>query len=80
MQNPFRDDGPLDWATSFGSLAVSVLLLVNGISDYRNGSSFGWPLTGGALVLLAIRGIYRQVIRHRRRARAVAGPSEADQR
>lgn len=53
-----------DWA----GLATSALLLLAFIREYRDGGSFGWPLTGAFLVLVSLWPVYRGVSRRRRGA------------
>ncbi|MEV5259330.1 hypothetical protein [Streptomyces anulatus] len=59
---PDRLNRALDWA----GLPLSVLLLVIGVRDYRDGGSVGWPIGGAVLVLVSLWVIYRGM--HRRSA------------
>lgn len=52
---PDRLNRALDWA----GLPLSVLLLVIGVRDYRDGGSVGWPIGGAVLVLGSLWVIYR---------------------
>ncbi|OWA24012.1 hypothetical protein B9W61_19035 [Streptomyces sp. CS057] len=56
----------LDWA----GLPLSVLLLVIGVRDYRDGGSVGWPICGAVLVLVSLWVIYRGM---RRRGAGTTG-------
>ncbi|MFD9368353.1 hypothetical protein ACFWA6_11685 [Streptomyces sp. NPDC060020] len=56
----------LDWA----GLIPSTLLLVNGIGQYRDGGSVGWPIGGALLVLVSLWVVYRGTARRSGRAAA----------
>ncbi|MGW0413345.1 hypothetical protein ACWDZX_18965 [Streptomyces collinus] len=68
MQNPFRDGGPLDVAMGWLSLLISVALLWKGLQMARNGASWWWPLTAGAMVALVLHGLYRRRRRTKRQS------------
>ena len=67
MQNPFRDDGPLDITMGLLGLLLSIALLWKGVQTARNGGSWWWALSAGAMVVLSLHGLYR---RHRAKRRS----------
>jgi hypothetical protein len=58
---PARLNRALDWA----GLPLSALILADGIRDYRDGGSVGWPIGGAALVLVSLWVTYRGMRRRR---------------
>jgi hypothetical protein len=67
VENPFRDDGPVDKTMSFVALGVSLTLFLSGLAMYRRGASPLWPLAGGIVVALNCRAAYRRLRSWRRR-------------
>ncbi|MBK3572999.1 hypothetical protein JHN63_04000 [Streptomyces sp. MBT65] len=49
---------------------VGVLLLVMGVQTYREGGSVGWPVAGGAVLLVNLYVAGRRFARHRKSASA----------